>query len=88
MHSVRFCNVRTPPLKQSLFNTEPEYVQLVSYLAPHAARVWSDTRHAMQEIEEYSGLPDDLVGASKRWIEWLEFERPEDEPLPGALSCI
>ena len=37
----------------------------------------------MQDIEEYSGLPDDLVGAAKRWIEWLEFERPEDEPLPG-----
>ena len=41
-----------------------------------------------QEIEEYSGLPDDLVGAAKRWIEWLEFERPEDEPLPGDYSCI
>ena len=42
----------------------------------------------LQEIEEYCGLPDDLVGAAKRWIEWLEFERPEDEPLPGNHFCV
>lgn len=36
-----------------------------------------------QDIEEYANLPDDLCGAAKRWQEWLEFERPEDEPLPG-----
>ena len=48
-----------------------------------SAAVLCDTENAMQDIEEYSGLPDDLVGAAKRWIEWLEFERPEDEPLPG-----
>ena len=28
-------------------------------------------------------LPDDLIGSSKRWREWMELERPEDEPLPG-----
>ena len=40
-------------------------------------------------IEEYANLPDDMCGAAKRWQEWLEFERPEDEPLPGVylLSC-
>lgn len=29
------------------------------------------------------GLPEDLIGSSKRWREWMELERPEDEPLPG-----
>jgi len=24
-----------------------------------------------------------LVGSAKRWQEWMELERPEDEPLPG-----
>ena len=24
-----------------------------------------------------------LIGSSKRWQEWMELERPEDEPLPG-----
>lgn len=28
-------------------------------------------------------MPDDLVGSAKRWQEWMELERPEDEPLPG-----
>jgi len=47
-----------------------------------------DNPSAVQDMEEYSGLPDDLVGAAKRWIEWLEFERPEDEPLPGAIAAL
>lgn len=36
-----------------------------------------------QELEDYAPLPDDLVGSAKRWQEWMELERPEDEPLPG-----
>lgn len=36
-------------------------------------------------MEEYASLPDDMVGAAKRWQEWMELERPEDEPLPGTL---
>ena len=36
-----------------------------------------------QELEDYAALPDDLVGSAKRWQEWMELERPEDEPLPG-----
>ena len=38
---------------------------------------------ALKEIEEFGNLPDDLVASSKRWREWMELERPEDEPLPG-----
>jgi hypothetical protein len=38
---------------------------------------------ALREIEEYQHLPEDLVSSSKRWREWMELERPEDEPLPG-----
>lgn len=37
----------------------------------------------IQELEDYSSMPDDLIGSSKRWQEWMELERPEDEPLPG-----
>lgn len=38
---------------------------------------------SLQELEDYAALPDDLVGSAKRWQEWMELERPEDEPLPG-----
>lgn len=24
-----------------------------------------------------------MQGSAKRWKEWMELERPEDEPLPG-----
>jgi len=41
------------------------------------------TVQALREIDEFAGLADDLVGSAKRWREWIEFERPEDEPLPG-----
>lgn len=43
---------------------------------------------ALREIEEYHALPEDLVGSSKRWREWMELERPEDEPLPGAVPLL
>ena len=38
---------------------------------------------ALRNIEEYASLPDDIYGSAKRWREWVELERPEDEPLPG-----
>ena len=41
------------------------------------------TLHHLQELEDYAALPDDLIGSAKRWQEWMELERPEDEPLPG-----
>jgi hypothetical protein len=31
---------------------------------------------ALKELDDYSSLPDDLVGSSKRWREWMELERP------------
>ncbi|KAK9866454.1 hypothetical protein WJX84_011662 [Apatococcus fuscideae] len=44
--------------------------------------VWSAVQ-ALRAMDEYASLPDDLIGSSKRWQEWMELERPEDEPLPG-----
>lgn len=38
---------------------------------------------ALKEISDYHALAEDLVSSAKRWREWLELERPEDEPLPG-----
>ena len=38
---------------------------------------------AKQEIEDYGGLPDDLAASTKRWQEWMDLERPEDDVLPG-----
>jgi len=38
---------------------------------------------ALKELEGYGNLPDDLVGSAKRWREWMELERPEEEPMPG-----
>jgi len=38
---------------------------------------------ALKEMEGYGNLPDDLVGSAKRWKEWVELERPEDEAMPG-----
>ena len=43
---------------------------------------------ALREIGDYHALPEDLVSSSKRWREWLELERPEDEPLPGTRDCF
>lgn len=44
---------------------------------------------ALKEISDYHALAEDLVSSSKRWREWLELERPEDEPLPGELPpCL
>ena len=37
--------------------------------------VWGSVQ-ALRELEDYSSLPDDLVGSSKRWREWMEMERP------------
>ena len=44
--------------------------------------VWGSVQ-ALKELDDYQSLPDDLIGQSKRWREWMELERPEDEPLPG-----
>ena len=47
--------------------------------------VWGSVQ-ALKELEDYANLPDDLLGSSKRWREWMELERPEDEPVPGDVS--
>ena len=38
---------------------------------------------ALQELEPFNGITDDIVGAAKRWKEWIELEYSETEPLPG-----
>jgi dynein heavy chain len=38
---------------------------------------------SLKEIEEFGALPDDIIGSAKRWRDWVELERPEDEPMPG-----
>ena len=47
------------------------------------ASAWASAL-ALRELEDYHSLPEDLVASAKRWREWMELERPEDEPLPGA----
>lgn len=37
----------------------------------------------MQALPEYASLPEDLVSNAKRWREWAELTRPEEDPLPG-----
>jgi dynein heavy chain len=37
--------------------------------------VWGSIQ-ALKELEDYASLPDDLLGSSKRWREWMELERP------------
>ena len=39
--------------------------------------------NSIREFEQYAALGDDLVGSAKRWREWMELERPEEEPMPG-----
>eukprot|EP00232_Nephroselmis_pyriformis_P019075 CAMPEP_0182900652 /NCGR_PEP_ID=MMETSP0034_2-20130328/28990_1 /TAXON_ID=156128 /ORGANISM="Nephroselmis pyriformis, Strain CCMP717" /LENGTH=4527 /DNA_ID=CAMNT_0025034901 /DNA_START=131 /DNA_END=13711 /DNA_ORIENTATION=+ len=43
---------------------------------------WASVQ-ALREIEEFQALPDDIVGSAKRWKEWMELEKPEEESLPG-----
>ena len=43
---------------------------------------WASVQ-ALREVDDYQALSDDLVGSAKRWREWMELERPEDEPMPG-----
>eukprot|EP00698_Gefionella_okellyi_P011840 TRINITY_DN3147_c1_g1_i1.p1 TRINITY_DN3147_c1_g1~~TRINITY_DN3147_c1_g1_i1.p1 ORF type:complete len:4456 (-),score=1211.74 TRINITY_DN3147_c1_g1_i1:43-11907(-) len=36
----------------------------------------------LSEVDTFHQLPADLAGSSKRWKDWFESERPEDEKLP------
>ena len=38
---------------------------------------------SLKEFEEFGSLPDDIIGSSKRWRDWMELERPEEETMPG-----
>ena len=38
---------------------------------------------ALSELEDFTSLPDDIVGSSKRWKEWFELEYCETESYPG-----
>ena len=37
---------------------------------------------ALQELEAFTGLANDIEGSAKRWREWCEAEAPENEKLP------
>jgi len=39
--------------------------------------------NALKEFEVFEKLPDDMVGSAKRFREWFELERPEEQALPG-----
>ena len=43
---------------------------------------WASVQ-ALKEQEEFASLPDDIISSSKRWRDWMELERPEEEPMPG-----
>lgn len=38
--------------------------------------------NALKELEAFTRLPADIEAAPKRWKEWCEFEKPEQEKLP------
>lgn len=44
--------------------------------------VWASVQ-ALKELEDYTSLPDDLVGSAKRWREWMELERPGERETGG-----
>lgn len=49
---------------------------------------WMDDKswgavQALKQFEAYEKLPEDLIGSAKRFREWYELERPEDNQLPG-----
>ena len=41
------------------------------------------TCNSLKNFEVFEKFPDDLVGSSKRFREWFELERPEEQALPG-----
>lgn len=47
--------------------------------------VWGSVQ-ALKELEDYTTLPDDLVGSSKRWREWMELERPGGQTGPPTCT--
>lgn len=49
--------------------------------------VWGSVQ-ALKELEDYASLPDDLVGSSKRWREWMELERPGESYSCGAVCVL
>jgi len=73
LNPVEFDFLLRGPKVYGVDNPLPEWVPEV---------VWASVQ-ALHEIEVYSALPDDIVGSAKRWKEWMELERPEEEPMPG-----
>ena len=41
---------------------------------------------SLQDVHDYRLLADDLVGSAKRWQEWMDLQRPEEESLPGRYT--
>lgn len=45
-------------------------------------KAWA-TLQTLKQFELYERLPDEIVGSAKRFRDWYELERPEEQPLPG-----
>jgi dynein heavy chain len=45
-------------------------------------RAWASLQ-SLKQFELYERLPDEIIGSAKRFRDWYELERPEEQPLPG-----
>ena len=43
---------------------------------------------ALRALPDYGALTEDLAASAKRWRDWTELERPEEEPLPGERGVV
>eukprot|EP00295_Goniomonas_pacifica_P045819 CAMPEP_0175918472 /NCGR_PEP_ID=MMETSP0108-20121206/11901_1 /TAXON_ID=195067 ORGANISM="Goniomonas pacifica, Strain CCMP1869" /NCGR_SAMPLE_ID=MMETSP0108 /ASSEMBLY_ACC=CAM_ASM_000204 /LENGTH=1079 /DNA_ID=CAMNT_0017241099 /DNA_START=10 /DNA_END=3249 /DNA_ORIENTATION=- len=48
---------------------------------------WASVQ-ALHEFELFENLPQDIETSAKRFREWYELERPEDQPLPGDMKKL
>ena len=47
------------------------------------ASAWGTALALREHLDDFRALPEDLVASARRWREWLELKRPEEEPPPG-----
>eukprot|EP00306_Pavlova_sp_CCMP459_P002806 CAMPEP_0185179034 /NCGR_PEP_ID=MMETSP1139-20130426/31803_1 /TAXON_ID=298111 /ORGANISM="Pavlova sp., Strain CCMP459" /LENGTH=3023 /DNA_ID=CAMNT_0027744869 /DNA_START=1 /DNA_END=9072 /DNA_ORIENTATION=+ len=64
---------------RSSMNPPPWTAKVQEFLT---AKQWANAC-ALKEIDVYKNITEDLELATDAWSEWLEYERPEVEELPG-----